>query len=197
MNQYLPFVNELSFFQAFTLEEILAILGILKERKLRNREVVIKQGDHAQSCFFLVEGQIRVFIARGEHSKQLAMLKKGAIFGHKSLIDRGKRSATCAAVGDATVLEMDWSDFDMMFNANNSAAFKFTDALTRLLVQQLRNITGEFMLMFERVKDLEDPGELDLDNLLDDAASKTAGFNLDDVEVVVPDGLKKWGRAQT
>ena len=194
MNQYLPFVNELSFFQAFTLEEILAILGILKERKLTNREVLIKQGDRARSCFFLVEGQIRVFIAKGEHSKQLAMLDKGAIFGHKSLIDHGSRGATYAALGDATVLELGWSEFDMMFNANNSAAFKFTDALTRLLVQQLRAITDQFMAMFEKVKELEDPGELDLDSVLDEAAEMTAGFNLDDVEVVVPDGLKKWGR---
>lgn len=196
MNQHLSFINELSFFQAFTLEEILAILGILKERKLTNREVLIKQGDRAQSCFFLVRGQIRVFIARGKHSKQLAMLEKGAIFGHKSLIDRGKRGATYAAVGDATVLEMDWSDFDLMFTANNSAAFKFTDALTRLLVQQLRAITNQFMSMFEKAKKLEDPGELDLSSVLDEAAEMTAGFNLDEVEVVVPDGLKKWGRQQ-
>ena len=194
MDKHLPFVNELSFFHAFTLEEILAILGILKERKLTNREVLVKQGAHAQSCFFLVEGEIRVFISRGEHSKQLATLKPGAIFGHNSLIDRGKRSATCASIGDAVVLEMDWSDFDLMFNANNTAAFKFTDALTRLMVQQLRGITAQFMAMFAQARELEDPGELDLDGLLDEAAEKTAGFNLDDVEVVVPDGLKKWGR---
>ena len=196
MNKYLEFVNQLSFFQAFTLEEILAILGILKERKLSNREVPVKQGTRAQSCFFLVEGQIRVFVARGEHSKELAKLGTGAIFGHKSLIDHGKRSATCAAVGDVVVLEMEWSDFDAMFNASNSAAFKFTDALTRLLVQQLRVITEQFMEMFARAGKLEDPGELDLDSLLDEAASKTAGFDLDAVEVVVPDGLKKWGRPQ-
>jgi len=185
MQKYITFANELSFFRAFELEESLAILGILKERRLSNRELLVKQGDRAQSCFFLVEGQIRVFIAQGEHSKDLAMLKPGAIFGHLALIDRGKRSATCTSVGDSVVLEMDWSDFDLMFSSANSAAFKFTDALTRLLVQQLRHITDQISDMAAQAASMEDPGELDLSEAIDAATSKAAGgFDLDQVEVV-------------
>lgn len=189
MSKYLPFVNELSFFKAFTLEEFLVVLGIVKERRLVDHEVLVKEGTIGRSCFFVVEGKVRVFTAKGQQSKELALLERGAIFGHMALIDHGRRSATCAAKGEALLLEMTWEDFDQMFNSGLPAAFKFIDALTGLLVAQLRDTNDQFL-------DLFDPGsgEADLHKVLNKAAARTAGYDLDDVQVVIPEGTRRWGR---
>lgn len=191
MNQHLPFFNELSFFNAFTLEELVTVLSVVKERRPVDREVLIKEGTIGQSCFFLVEGKVRVFSTRGKHVKDLAVLERGAIFGHMALIDHDRRSATCAAQGEALLLEMMWDDFDRMFNSGVAAAFKLTDALTRLLVTQLRATNDQFLELFDPLSGDENA---DLREVLNEAAARTAGFDLDDVEVVIPEGTQKWGR---
>ena len=191
MSKHLPFVNELSFFKAFPLEEILVVLNVLKERRLVDRELLVKEGDVGRSCFFLVEGNVRVFTTKGKHVKDLALLERGAIFGHMVLIDHGKRSATCAAQGDTLLLEMTWDDFDMMFNSGLPAAFKLIDALTRLLVTQLRATNDQFLELFDPMNANENA---DLRKVLNQAAASTAGFDLDEVEVVIPEGTQKWGR---
>ncbi len=191
MNQHLPFFNELSFFDAFTLEELVSVLSVVRERRLVDREVLIKEGTVGQSCFFLVEGKIRAFTTRDKHVKELATLERGAIFGHMALIDHDRRSATCAARGEALLLEMMWEDFDRMFNSGVAAAFKLTDALTRLLVTQLRSTNDQFLELFDPLAGDENA---DLREVLNEAAARTAGFDLDEVEVVIPEGTQKWGR---
>lgn len=198
MQLYLPYFSELGFFRAFTLEEMVGILGILRERRLAVREVLVHEGDAGQSCFFLVEGEIRVFTSKGKHSKDLATLKRGAIFGHLSLIDHGKRSATCTARGDALVLEMGWSEFDLMFNSGKPAAFKFIDALTRLLAQELRSTNDQLLAVFNSAaaaKKSEQEVDDELKAYLEEAAVNSAGFDLDQVEVEIPPGATKWGRS--
>ena len=191
MSKYLPFFNEMSFFAGFTLPEMLAVVGSLRERPLRDRELLVRAGNVDQSCFFLVEGQVQVFTTKDKHVRKLALLKRGDIFGHMALFNGGRRSAHCAAKGDALVLEMTFKGYKSLLETNGSAGFKFVDALTCLLVAQLRTTSDQFVELFK-----PPPGKerADVGKVLNRAVARATGFNLDDVQVVIPEGTRRWGR---
>ncbi len=191
MSKYLPFFNELSFFEGFTLPELLAVANACRERPLRDRELLVRAGNVDQSSFFLVEGQVQVFTTTDKAVRKLALLQRGDIFGHMALFNGGRRSAHCAARGEALVLEMTLKGYNNLLDTNWSAGFKLVDALTCLLVAQLRDTSDQFVELFK-----PRPGNKPADarKVLRKAVARTAGYNLDDVQVVIPEGTRRWGR---
>jgi CRP-like cAMP-binding protein len=61
------------------------------------------------------------------------------MFGMVSVIDEGRRSATCIAEGPTQLLSLSKRDFDNLFLAGNRFAFQMVDLVSRQLVAQLRS----------------------------------------------------------
>lgn len=189
MDEYISFFVELSFFEAFSIEEIFNILGILKERKVTGGDVICREGDMGRSCYFLVDGCVRVYLTQYESEKELALLNSGDLFGHLALIDGGTRTASCAALVDSTLLEMEWDVFQFLFTSDSPSSFKFVDAMAQLLVGQLRNTNEKLMAMCgdgEDFTSLEEDEEQVFNNIL----ASSDGANLDKVKVTLPKGKR-------
>lgn len=72
-----------------------------------DRECVVRQGDEG-SCMYVVQrGEVEVMGEHGGNEVLLAVLKAGEIFGEMALFEKGRRSATVRARGEAQVLTVD------------------------------------------------------------------------------------------
>ncbi len=66
--------------------------------------VVVKQGDHGDTMYLILEGELRVRLQTGGRETILATLGPGDFFGDISLFDHGPRSADVVANVDSTVI---------------------------------------------------------------------------------------------
>jgi small-conductance mechanosensitive channel/CRP-like cAMP-binding protein len=77
-----------------------------------NGETIVKQGEPGQSMFLISSGAVSV---RLEPSRdEVARIERGGYFGEMSLLTGDSRSATVAAIGDVTAMEVDAELFRRM-----------------------------------------------------------------------------------
>jgi CRP-like cAMP-binding protein len=193
-----PHPEVLGLFKAFAEldeAELEALAGVLVIKQLSTGDTLFVEGQVADGCYLIADGRVRVTVQRQDGPEQLAMLGRGDLVGQMSLLDGGKRSATCTAVEDAVAFHMSRDEFDLVFRSGSSFALKFVDVLTRMLVSQLRYANRRLIAMTARHMN-EDSRDPRVQGYLKDVALRTLVGNVDDVEldaveVVVPDGLRK------
>jgi CRP-like cAMP-binding protein/small-conductance mechanosensitive channel len=98
------------------------VFGVLSEGELHHLaermkrltygpgEVVVRQGDEADSLYVVNNGRLRVMLRgeeEGSRNEEVAMLEPGAVFGEMSLLLGGKRTASVIAVGQVECDRLD------------------------------------------------------------------------------------------
>ncbi len=182
-------------FKDLTPDELEALAGVLTVRRLSAGACLFREGRPADGCYLIAEGRVRVSVDRPEGPEQLAMLGEGELVGQMSLLDGGRRSATCTAVDPTVAFHMSRDEFDLVFRSGSSFALKFVDALTRMLVSQLRYANRRLFALTQQ-HDNRATCDPRVQTVLKDVARHTMsvhvdGYDLDEVEVIVPDGLRK------
>jgi CRP/FNR family transcriptional regulator/CRP/FNR family cyclic AMP-dependent transcriptional regulator len=131
-------------FSSLTHAERVILAGILEVRTVAEGEIICKEGDAATCCFIVLRGRIKVVkVLDSDIEEQVAELEPGAILGHIALIDGQPRGATCRAKeGGTTLLTLDRVEFDRLFTANSSFAFKILDRIAIDLAGRLREVTS-------------------------------------------------------
>lgn len=94
-------LSEIPVFKGLTKEELAIIKNSLNKESYKEGETIFKQGDSADSMFFIAKGSVDIEIAIGDkrlaHTKRIQSLSKGAFFGEMALFQKGVRSATVIA----------------------------------------------------------------------------------------------------
>lgn len=84
-----------------------ALLGLLEMRRIPGGEPIITEGEHGNSMFILVEGNVRVVhTPENAPPRTLAELAEGSFFGEMGLISDAPRMASVIATRDCTLLEI-------------------------------------------------------------------------------------------
>lgn len=121
-------------------EDFRALLGAIEEKTFQDGFAFIRQGDHADHVYFLLDGKVEVTVKPPEGADFSAhhVMEPGEILGLVALVDGGPRSATCTAKGDVRVgvLPLDGARLLMESRAPISCAFQV--ALARQLVRDAR-----------------------------------------------------------
>lgn len=112
----------------------LALAHKLTERRLRDGELVFREGDAADAIFLLVEGEVET----RRHGTPYLRLGPGSLFGLVSTLDGGPRSGSVVARGPVRVWRLAGGDFDRLFAAGNRFAFHLVDLVARQLAGNLR-----------------------------------------------------------
>jgi glutaminase len=76
--------------------ELAAVARAVEIRELDADTVMFREGDAADSMFFLLAGRVNVLLplnAGGDRSRRLATFGQGVAFGEMALLDEGRRSA--------------------------------------------------------------------------------------------------------
>lgn len=145
-----------AFFADYDNEELRdMVIPHLSELVFAAGDVICRERAPGNSCFFLVEGEVGVEtqVASGR-SEQIGQLSAGTIFGQLVLLDGGTRSATCLAITDCRILELNRSDFDAMRARGSRLALDLQLEIARALARQIRQATDNLSAMSEtRVED--------------------------------------------
>lgn len=106
------------------------LLKQLKSQSVKANEPVFWFGDHGDTLYVVVEGQVAVTApdARGNHVL-LDTLGPGGVFGELSLLDGGPRSATVRAVTDTTLVSLDRPSFHDFLRSRPDVAIQVLQIL--------------------------------------------------------------------
>ena len=145
-------LGQLPLFSGLTPKEFQVLRENLVLREFKLGEVLFDEGDPARSCFVILNGRVGVYIRNKDgEQEEIAQLERGAMVGHLALIDNKRRSATCRSQANPThLVELARDNFDRLFWAQSTFAYKILDNLSLDLVQRLRS-TNERLVKARRV----------------------------------------------
>ena len=109
-------------------------------------DVILKQGDAADSLFVIVSGQVKVFIADDSREVILSTLSSGELFGELPMFDQEPRSASASAVGICHLKKLPYESFRKVLDQSPSIARKVMQAMAVRLRHADRQI-GTLSLM--------------------------------------------------
>lgn len=155
-------------------EDVRRVLGIARRRTFKRGEVVVHEGDPADSLHLVVSGRFAVQrTTRLGEDALIAVHGPGDAFGELALVEAGSRSATVAALESAETLAVHRIEFDQLRSSHPSV----DRMLVSLLAHQVRRMNG---LLTEAY--YEDAGKRLLRRLLDLAVVYDTGGD----DVVIP-----------
>ena len=133
------------------MRKVLYIFGLLTDgdvewmaqtgirRYLNDGDVVIREGDSADSLIFLLEGKLLVSTRR---LGQIALLGVGEVVGEISLVDSAPPSATITASGGGLALLLDKKKLMQKLDDDEGFGSRFYRALAVVLADRLRDARG-------------------------------------------------------
>jgi glutaminase len=112
-------------------------------------EVVFREGDHADSIFFILSGLVSVRLPLVEKGRQrrLAILGAGVAVGEMAFLDEGRRSADVVAERDTKLAKLSIDDLRQIGAVSPSATATFAANLARNLSGRLRRANEQVRML--------------------------------------------------
>jgi len=98
-------------------QNVRAMLARLGEIHLSAGQVLLREGEAGDCCYFLQSGRAEVMTGAGSERQVVAELEIGACFGEEALLTEGPRNATVTLLEDACVLRLERQDFIELLQA--------------------------------------------------------------------------------
>jgi len=122
--------------------ELAAITRAAEVRALGTGTDVFREGDVADSMFFLLAGRVNVVLPlhsrSGDRSRRLATFGQGVAFGEMALLDEGRRSADVVCAESCTVAELSLAALRRLDEEYPTVRPTIQSNLARLLSRRLR-----------------------------------------------------------
>lgn len=112
-------LKKMDLFERLPEPELLKISKLLKEKRFRDNEVIVRQGDVGDSMYILTDGRVKVAITdQFGREKVLAFFGEGQTFGDMALLTGAPRSADVVATTPVRALQLRKDDFDVLLAGN-------------------------------------------------------------------------------
>lgn len=99
----LIFLRQVPSLKGLTDAQLLEMEKKVHSAQFKDGETIIRHGDRGSSVFIIRHGWVRIVRPEPQNGmREVAMLRRGQIFGQRSLIGDGQRTATCIAVGEVS-----------------------------------------------------------------------------------------------
>ena len=130
------------------MRKVLYIFGLLSDadvewmartgfrRRLSNGDVIIREGENADSLIFLLEGELLVTTRR---LGNIARMGVGEVVGEMSLVDSAPPSATITASRNGLALFLDKTKLMQKLDSDEGFGSRFYHALAIFLADRLRD----------------------------------------------------------
>ncbi|MEO8384015.1 MAG: Crp/Fnr family transcriptional regulator [Betaproteobacteria bacterium] len=91
-------LNAIPLFQSLSQLQLASVGAHAAWRVYEKGDIVVRQGDVADSFFVIASGQVKVYMTEGEREVILKTLSAGDFFGELPMLDMEPRSASVAAI---------------------------------------------------------------------------------------------------
>jgi CRP-like cAMP-binding protein/predicted acylesterase/phospholipase RssA len=173
------FVRSAELFQGVDVAAVSELARELKIVEIRDREVLIRQGDSNQNLYLVVSGRLRVTRHDQRHGASLLFeVQPGESVGEMAILSDGPASATVTAADDARVVGLSQDVFKRFSAASPEAALQVAQSLSRCQQRHRLSIALHLSNLF----DTPDP------DVLRDLESELATFTLYGGEVLFRQG---------
>lgn len=96
----------------------------------KDTEVIVKQGQPGDCMYVVQDGLVEIVAETDRGEVQLALRGKGEFFGEIAIFERGVRSATVRAHGEARVLTIDKRNFLRRIYEDPSLSFHMVQTMS-------------------------------------------------------------------
>ncbi len=104
------------------------IFTSLKPRHVEKGEVIIRQGDHGDRCYFIKYGSAVVTVEQDGEEREVARVGVGRCFGEDALINNAPRNASVTMLEEGMLMELEKELFTRLLEQPSIASLQ-TDAL--------------------------------------------------------------------
>jgi len=142
-------IPDLDIVSVLSKEQIAKLSKLLPPRQFKKGERIIRQGDPADSLFFITRGRVdvRVPIKGRAESHRVSTIEAGKAFGELALFEGGPRTADVFAASDVEVLVLDKIEF-VSFGKNEPEIYRaLMIAVGKSLADRLRRANQEIRVL--------------------------------------------------
>lgn len=142
-----------------TKEEASVIEGMMTAKEAPAGRVLIEQGSHDRSLFFLISGEYEIYqkleIAYSFHAIKIATLTGPTLFGEASLLSKQERNATVLVKQDCKYLELSEEGFEQLKESQPSIALKLVIYAGGIVAQRFTGLNNNLQKkMFAKAEDV-------------------------------------------
>jgi CRP-like cAMP-binding protein len=141
-------LSRVFFFQELTPDQLAKIAAITKREKFRIGQKIFEAGSDSRAFYLIRSGA--VMVKKG--AMVLATPQAGDCIGEISFVDRGKRSATVAAIEETELLAVPFAELDALFIREPQLAAAIYKTIATILSRRLREMDETVNTRFQPVK---------------------------------------------
>jgi hypothetical protein len=131
-------LRRVKIFADFTNDQLERFIRFMEVEHVRQWTEIVKQGQHGDAMYLVLEGELRVRMMIGGKETILVTLAAGEFFGEMSLFDHGPRSADVVANQDSVLLKISTQKFDKLIAQAPDLAAPFLLAMAKTLAARIR-----------------------------------------------------------
>ena len=125
-------------FSSMTDDQLARFIESMEVQNVRQWTQVVRQGEHGDSMFLVLQGELRVRMLIDGKESTLTTLAPGDFFGEIALFDQGPRSADVLANVDSVVVKVTHTAFHALVATAPEVAAPFLVALSKTLTARIR-----------------------------------------------------------
>jgi len=145
--EHMAVLKQIGLFQGLDSMELVQVSKLVKHKRFKAGDIVLKDGEPGSSLFVVKKGEFRAFLGQGLNSAEVALFQSGASFGEVALLDHGPRSASVEAVTDGELLEFDVQAFQTLMAHSDDMKIKLLTNISTDLVTKLRRTNDTLALL--------------------------------------------------
>ncbi len=150
------FLSNISFLKDLTSEELDSFASILKQKKFKEGDTIVSEGEEGFTMYIFKEGQVQVVnhitLRIGSHDwsdaeKSIATLdaSKMNFFGEMSMLTGAPRSATIKAITPCTLYEIHKDDFQNLSSEDPNMGYKILWQIAAVLCNRIKNNNSDIL----------------------------------------------------
>ena len=139
-------LNAIPLFRSLSETQLASIGAHAAWRVCEKGEVIVRQGELADSFFVIASGQVKVYMSEGGREVILKTLSAGDFFGEIPMFDQEPRSASVAAIERCHLQALSYKAFQRAMESSTDIAKRVLETLAKRLRDADRKI-GTLALM--------------------------------------------------
>jgi CRP-like cAMP-binding protein len=121
-----------------------SLLPYLEVVSVRAYGTVVREGEHGDALFMILEGEVRARAMKDGHETTLSIMRVGECFGELAIVNHGPRSADVIANRESTLIKVSDAALRKMFTEAPALAAPFMFALARVIGERVRRLTKRY-----------------------------------------------------